>query len=386
MSKDMKKVKIIYFITKSVWGGAQKYVYDFAVSLPKNIYELLVVAGSEGGVLLTKLQDANIKTIHLENFGRNIKIVNDFKIFRKIIKIIKTEHPDIIHLNSSKMGALGALAGKLYNIPTIFTAHGWAFNEERPALQKLLIKIAVWLTIFISTKTIAVSDKVKKDVLLFPFISKKVSVINNGIIVPNLLSKTKAREKLLPSKLHINTLVLGTISELHTNKGLIYTLGALNTLSKKFLEIPIFYVVIGEGEERKALEDYVKKHNLSSVVFFAGAIDNASQFLNAFDVFILSSITEAFPYTLLEAGHVGLPVIATDVGGVSEIIENNKTGLLIKSKSDEEIINAILFYLKSDTLRKKYGSALKEKVSNSFSKDKMLKKTVDIYKYIVKTS
>ena len=158
------KKKILYCITKGNWGGAQKYAYDLATTLPKDQYEVVVLLGIDGE-LTKKLQAKNIRTIVLNNLPREISLIKDFFGFLKLLKIFRQEKPDIIHLNSSKMGFLGAWAGRLAGIKKIiFTGHGWAFNEDRSLWQKKLIYLLHLLTIALAHQTIAVSQETKKQI------------------------------------------------------------------------------------------------------------------------------------------------------------------------------------------------------------------------------
>src|SRR5690606_1306505 len=111
-TKMPENKKILYVITKANWGGAQKYVFDLACHSQKNGFDSLVAFG-QGGKLQKKLTDHNVKTIKIENLDRDISIIKDFLVFLDLLKIFTKEKPDIIHLNSSKIGGLGALAGQI---------------------------------------------------------------------------------------------------------------------------------------------------------------------------------------------------------------------------------------------------------------------------------
>src|SRR3989344_3575655 len=150
----LMRKKVLFLITKGNFGGAQRYVYDLATSLPKTKYEAVVACGpasaeaSAGkGGLAYALQEQGIRVIILDKLERDMKVSNDWQVLRSFIKLFKEERPDIIHLNSSKAGGLGALAGRLAKVPRIiFTAHGWAFNESRNSIEKRVILFFHWLT------------------------------------------------------------------------------------------------------------------------------------------------------------------------------------------------------------------------------------------------
>jgi len=380
-----KRTKIIYCITKANWGGAQRYVYDLATSLSSDKYNVSVLAGTTG-TLTEKLRQAGIKVTILRNLTRDVNIWKDVLVFIKLVKIFRQEKPDIIHLNSSKMGDLGAVAGKLAQVrKIIFTGHGWAFNEDRSAWQKKIIYFFHWLTISLTDNTIAVSEQTKTQLLMKGKNEKKIVVLKNGLEEITYLEKLEARKKILtrlPVELETESKIwLGTISELHKNKGLKYLIEAihlLDTAGDEKATLPIV-IIIGEGENREKLQTRINRYNLQSNVFLIGQVDQAARYLKAFDIFTLTSITEALPYAILEAGQAGLPIIASAVGGIPEIITDMKNGVLVKPKEPEEIVKAVNFFLKNPDKMALFGDNLQKKIRQDFNKEKMIEDTVSLY-------
>jgi len=381
----MTKKKILYCITKANWGGAQRYVYDLATSLPKDLYDVSVLIGTDGQ-LVNKLQTKGIRTLLLGNLSRDIRFFPDFIAFFKLLKIFRKEKPDIVHLNSSKMGFLGALAARFVGVPKIiFTGHGWAFNEERGKLERKLIYLLHLVTIKLSHRTIAVSEQTKNQISKDSSATKKIITIKNGVGGTEFFDKNQARAKLL-EKLPTdfdpgNRLWLGTISELHKNKGLKYIIEAMHLLEASCddcSELPIL-IIIGEGEKRKKLQERINRYRLENSVFLIGQVDEAAKYLKAFDIFTLTSITEALPYALLEAGQAGLPIIATNVGGIPEIIDDMENGILVRPKEPEEIQKAIQFLLENPNKMPILGQNIQKKVTHDFNKEKMIKVTMALY-------
>jgi len=367
------KKKVFICITKSDWGGAQKYVFDIAKGIPKDTFDVHVLFGGNGE-LKKKLQEEKIKTIELENSQRDVSTKKEFGLLFELYRIFKKEKPDIIHLNSSKMGFVGALVGRIVGIKKIiFTAHGWAFNEDRNCISKKIFKAIHILTIIMSHKTIVVSEALKKQIP--EKFRGKIVVIKNGISDINFIDKNIAREKISGDNfIHQDAKWVGTISELHKNKGLEYMIRAVSETIGN-----VAFVVIGEGEERKNLENLIKKFGAENKIFLVGKINEASKYLRAFDVFTLTSTTEAFPYVLLEAGLASLPIIASDVGGIPEIIENKKTGILIEPKNPNEIKEKIEDILKNIEKYRSFGTNLREKILSDFTKEKMMENLLEIY-------
>lgn len=382
----MKKTKLFLLITKGNFGGAQRYVYDLATNLPKEKYDITVILG-EGILLQEKLKERNIRVIQLPELRRNVGIFSEIKVFIRLLQIFYKEKPNIIHLNSSKIGGLGALAGRLTRIPKIiFTGHGWAFNEDRSWLTKKIILFLHWITILLSSKVIAVSEKTKLDIIHLPFIKKKIVIVYNGIIKEDILDKENAQQKLSNSSAilknidHSNLFWIGSVAELHKNKGLDIAIESMSEIIKNNPQV--IYLIIGEGEERENLKNQIKKLELENSVFLIGLIPEAKKYLKAFDLFILPSRTEAFPYVLLEAGLAELPIIASNVGGIPEVIENKKNGILIKPENKEGLTEEISKLIKDKTNLSKYGNQLEVKIKNDFSLTKMIKETENLYRSI----
>lgn len=375
MTDTNKKIKVIYAITKGNWGGAQQYVYNLAKSLPKDKFDISVICG-QGNILKEKLEKENIKVFEIEEMGRDINILDDFRSFKKIFSILKTEKPDILHLNSSKMGGLGGFAGRIARVPKIiFTAHAWAFNESRPWWQKKIIAFLHWFTVIFSHTTIAVSRKTKKDIDSLPFMRDKVFVVHNGIREITHVPKKTAQNtlaKMVGQK--CPDFIIGTVCELHKNKGLKYLIESCINLPE---EIKIY--IIGDGEEKENLKNQINKLNLSNKVFMTGKIEDAKTLFKAFDIFILPSITEALPGVILEAGLAENAVIASRVGGIPEIIENGKSGILIPPGKPTEIYNAINYLINKPEKRKEFGKLLKTSVQKNFSMEGMIDRTIRFY-------
>ena len=384
MNSITPKKKILYVITKSNWGGAQRYVYDLAVKFNEK-YDVSVALGGNG-VLKTKLEEAEIRTIPLPFLGRDVNLLADFRTFKKLMELFKTEAPDVIHVNSSKIGGLGSLAGRMAKVPKIiFTAHGWAFREERPEYQKIAIKFLSWLTIILSHEVITVSERDAREAIAMPFARKKIRLIHNGIKEDEFLEKAEARKEILKRLekimgIHLDetekSLWIGTIGELHKNKGHSYVIEALSKLSST---TNFLFFVIGDGEEKMMLQKQVIDSDLDKKVFLLGKNDGASAFLSAFDIFLFPSIKEGLPFAILEAGMAGIPIIASAVGGIPEIITDMQTGILVRPKSSDEIIKAMKYTLAHPTAVIEFGKKLRAKIKKEFSLAKMIRETDDVY-------
>src|SRR3989344_2524270 len=249
-------MKILYIITKANWGGAQKYVYSLATAASAGGHDVVVAYGlpaqaGEEGTLVAKLETAGVRTTPLPGLTRDVGLLREWQAFWLLRSMLRNEQSDVVHMNSSKAAGLGALVARLARVPTIiFTAHGWAFNEERPWWQKIIIYKLAWLTILLSHTTICVSEAVRHDTRWMPFIRHKLTVIYNGVHEPAYKTREEARRALWPH--YEGGIWIGMLSELHPTKRVEDALEACTMLCREHPEIRL--VILGEGEERARLE------------------------------------------------------------------------------------------------------------------------------------
>ena len=368
--------RILYVITKASWGGAQRYVYDLALASKSAGYEVSVAYG-EPGQLAERLATADIRTIRVASLVRDIKSGSDSRAFAELRRVIREARPDVIHLNSSKAAGLGALAARLEGVPRIiYTAHGWAFNEARPFYQRLLLRMAAEATIYLAHETICVSAAIKRDISPIAFAGHKLAVIRNGIecAAPGML-RAEARHALLPG--HESARWVGMVSELHPTKRVDDAIDAFVAVAAKHPEAIL--VVVGEGERRQNLERMIAERGLAERVFLLGFVADAAQYLQAFDVFLHTALSEALGYVILEAGCARLPVVATNVGGIPEILENGVSGILVPARSPVAIAAALDTMLRDPAHAEQLGERLHAKVVREFSQVEMIRKTLERY-------
>ena len=378
-NKPTNRKKVLFLITKSNWGGAQRYVYDLATHLDVTQFEPVVVLGGSGP-LAELLTHAGIRTIRMDSLRRDIGLKHDWQFARELWRLLKDERPDILHVNSSKAGGIGALFGRLQRIPRIiFTAHGWAFNEDRPYWQRLLITVLHWTTVLLSHRTIAVSQGMRAQLRL-PGAQQRMRVIHPGRTIGVMYSRTDARTKLYqtatsldPSKRRV---WVGTIAELHPIKQLDVLIRAAAQLTTDHPELQ--FVIIGDGELRNKLSKEIEYQKLTGTVVLTGEILDAARFLNAFDYFVLPSRSESYGYVLHEAGLAGLPVVASKVGGIPDIIQDQKTGLLVESGNVTALVTALKRLVHDQALRERLAHELQIQMRER-TVEKMTRATEAIY-------
>lgn len=377
-----EKTKVLYLITKSNWGGAQKYVFDLTTNLPKDHYEVVAAFGGTGeknsqtGLLAQKLSEASILTKTIKSFTRDIFFLNEPLAFLEVGKIIWQSKPDVLHLNSSKAAGIGSFMGRLLRVPKIiYTVHGWPFNEHHPTPIKLALYFFSWLTAVFAHQVIVINQTDLAQGKAMWFVGRKMNLIYNGLAPIPFLTKTEARTKLgqiLNTTFTDNELILGTIAELHPNKN-------LNILIEAVAQNPNWkLIVIGEGQDRKNLEALINKLNLSGRVFLTGFVEGGSTHLKAFNAFALVSKKEGLPYVILEAGLAELLVIGSNIPGITEIIKDN-CGLITETNNSNSIAEALLQIENKQDLANQLATNLHQKVQSEFSLEKMMEETLKLY-------
>jgi len=369
-------MKILYLITKSNWGGAQRYVYDLATSFSAKGLDCVVAFGGNGE-LEEKLVEAGIRTVTINSLARDISLSKEIAVIRETYDLVRNEKPEVLHLNSSKAAGIGALIGRLCNVPHIVvTMHGAPFREDRRFFIKGLIYFFTWITCLFAHKIITVSKQDEADIGRMFFVRKKVVTIYNGIPVDGAIP---TRERVRGRETHVVS-----IGDLTRNKGYLYGLEAIHTLVKK--GVPIKYTIEGEGEDRKKIEEYIAIKKLEDNVELLGRTLATKDMLHEYDIFILASVKEGLPYVLLEAGKARLPVVATITGGIPEIVRHEETGLLVQPKDVNGLADALERLITDRKYSKELGQKLHSHIAQNFSYSKMLVETARAYGMIEKKS
>lgn len=397
--------KILYLVTQSEFGGAQKYIADLASGLDESRYQVEIAVGEYKKEIqngwLKQLENSGFKIRRLKHVFREVNPWHDFLSgFELFFLFLKTK-PDIIHLNSSKVGSTGALIGWLYKmtrwpktkfLKIIYTVHGFVFNEPLSVWRRIFYLWSERISGMFKNKIICVSERDKITGLNHKIANhKKFITIHNGIDLEktDFLDKQNAKNFLLTKitdyglsassadrRIMNYDFIIGTIANFYTSKGLIYFIRAAKIVLQK---IPnLIFIIIGEGALRNELEQEIKKLDLEKKFFLVGSLSNAFKYLKVFDIFCLPSVKEGFPYTLLEAMAAGLPIITTLVGGTPEIITDEVNGLIVPKEKPRQIARAIEKILNNPEMQKKLKKNNLEKIKQ-FSLEKMIESTVKVY-------
>lgn len=368
-------MKILYFITTSNWGGASRHVYDLC-KYQKSIGNKVYLAVGSKGQLFKEVKQLQIPIFVLQSVQRNISPINDIKsviLFRMLVKKLK---PDIVHLHSSKAGILGRMACTgIKNIKVVFTVHGWAFTDGVPSKAKKFIYRNIERFVSPLTDLFICVSKFDKSIGLRDRVLKRKS---NVVVIHNGSSK--------PSKDLVNFSVrnpvrLVMIARFSNQKDQETLIRAIINLPKDAYKLTF----VGDGNNLERCKKLVLKYNLTDNVSFVGFSMDIPKFLIENDVFIMTSHYEGLPIGIIEAMSYGLPIVASNVGGNSELVINDKNGYLIDDKNSNQLNKYLQKLLNNTDLIKKMGNESYKLFLKEFTLSDNLNKINQNYERLIKS-
>lgn len=321
------KQRILLLVTVADWGGVQSFLVHFAADLMKEGHEVLLAAGGDGE-LWDRAKALGIPTHRLRHVVRDIEPWNDVKGILEIRALIKSWKPDAIDINSSKMGILGSIANTLVSPRPrcVYRIGGWVFLEPMSATRKWIYKTAERMTAPLKDIIITVHPNDEKLARALQFKPREtITTVPNGIDVANFVSQLKtkqdARQALgLPER----AFVYGTVANAYPPKDLSNYFRRVVTILDEDRSAHV--VVIGGGPQFKELQATRDSLAHSDRIHLTGQIADAPTLYSAFDAFVLPSIKEGMPWSVLEAMAANIPVIVTDVGACKWMVTSEKHG------------------------------------------------------------
>jgi len=378
----MRLINLLYVITKLELGGAQKQLLSLIRHLDKKRFRLFLFT-AEDGLLLPEALSINGLTINKSTcLERPINLLKDLLVLIEIYRFIKKNNIEIVHTHSSKAGILGRLAARVAKVRIILhTVHGWSFNDYQPSMVRLFF---IWLERFIARFTdrlIVVSDYDKQKGL-WNRIGKedKYSLIHYGIDFSEFGTKDQnIREEL---GININDLAIGMIACLKPQKSP-QDFIKLAFLVKK-VSPDARFLLVGDGILRKKTESLIRKFNLEKQVILTGWRKDIARVLSGIDVFVLTSLWEGLPVSVLEAMASSKPIVSTHTGGVADIIVEGSSGFLVPPKDMDKMSARLVILLKDKNLRIRMGQNAKEALSLNFALRNMIENNQSLYENLIK--
>jgi len=361
-------MNILFVITRAdAIGGAQVHVKDLATALQADNHKVLVLTG-EQGVYNQHLERAGIESVACKDLQKQISPVADGKSLRYILHIINLFKPDLIAAHSSKTGILGRLASQITKIPCIFTAHGWSFTTGIPEPNRSIFRWLEKLTAPLADKIICVSEYDRQIGLKARMGSEQLLTIHNGMKdIPSALKADPGRAK--PVK-------IAMVARFDRQKD-------HATLIEAFRDLNAELVLIGDGPSLNKTRDRVEKLGLSDRVSFLGFRQDIAEILAEVQIYALISHWEGLPCTIIEAMRAGLPVVASDVGGVKEIVIEGQTGYVVPRGDVATLKNRLNYLLGNEQARISMGIMGRQKYEAQLTFQHMYEQTLSAYQAVV---
>jgi len=369
------RYKLLHIIGGGEFGGAEEHVITLLTNIDKNLFDPYLICLCRGPLEeVAKNYGINVVTIDM-NSNSPLSVIS------KIRSFIYKNNIDLVHTHGLRANFLGRIASYISKRKIITTVHSAVkldYDSKIKAYIALLLNLS---TSPLATKIIAVSNSIKKDLIDMGINEKKIEVIYNGIDYKKYENPMNKEKFCKIYNLDPNYPIVSVIARLHPVKGHKYFLEAakkiLNTKPK------VQFLLVGDGPLRKQLMEYTDKLGLKKNVKFIGYYSPVKDVLNAIDILCLPSLMEGMGIVILESFYFSKPVVATSVGGIPEVIEDNKTGLVVSPQNPDEIANKILLLLDNPDLFNIIITNARERLKD-FSLDNMVKKTENLYLKLLK--
>jgi len=367
----MKRVKVLQLISSGGYYGAENMLLNLCASQEQS--------GCQNSLLLFY----NVHVPNVEFYerarrrGLSVRMVHckgraDWRAVRQIEEYIQEDAVDLVHTHGYKADLYGYLAAWRCHKPVVATCHNWVGGTAALGIYNHLDRMVLKKFNALA----AVSDAVAHRLLAFGVPTEKIKTIANGIDVTAF-----ERAQPLPLLKAEDGTVVGIVARLDLQKGFEYLLRAARDLCKTTPDLKI--VIVGEGPDREKIEEMIEQYGLQSNVILAGQQSNMPAVYAAMDIFVLPSLNEGLPMTVLEAMAASKPVIASRVGAIPSVIKDGENGLLVAAKDSEGLRNAIANLLSDPERRRRLGDQAHAWVSQNYTSEAMALKYREMYEEVL---
>lgn len=366
----MKIAVLVPFFPPKHLAGTEIATYNIAKNLATRGHKVHVITSVDEGLSKERIEDG----FYIHRISRQkVRFFGVMLFWLRIFWLLKKINPDIVHAQSIGMGMPAFLARKLLRKPYVVWGRGsevylpWLYKKP---ISKLVMRSA--------SAVIALTEDMKRR--MREICNREVSVIPNGIDLDRFqgLNPGTLREGL---KVNSDEKLILFVGGLKPIKGIEYLIQAMSSIKQS--ETKAKLLLVGQGEERERLEQLAKSLGLNDYVRFIGEIPNEEvpEYMAASDVFVLPSLSESFGIVNLEAMASGLPIVATRVGGLPEIIKEGNNGFLVEPKNPKEIAEKVLLILKDEELSSRISRSNKEKAKR-YSWESIVERLEEVYQTI----
>ncbi|MDX1630540.1 MAG: glycosyltransferase family 4 protein [Thermoanaerobaculia bacterium] len=377
----MRQLRVLWLLDSLTLGGAENTTVSFVQGLEPGRLDVRVafLKSLGGNPLEEELASRGLSPVGLD--ARNLR---DVAAFRRLTKLLRDREIDLIHAHLAYASLWGTVAGALHRIPTVCTFHVAPPPDPPWSREGMRRILRVRLTNGLARRSVAVSRAVREAWIREGLDSGKTEVIHNGVPVERFsgLRGTGVRGR-VRRELGIpeGRLLLLTVTVLREGKGMEDLLAAVERQGSSGTQGLL--AVAGEGPLREDLEKTIRSRGLEDRVRLLGFRRDVPDLLAAADLFVLPSRWDAFPTAILEAMAAGLPVVATRAGGIPEIVEDGRTGLLVSPGDPDQLAEALARLSECPELARRLGEAGRERARERFSLEAWRHRLLSLYEEIL---
>lgn len=374
----MRKIKVAHVITRMDWGGAPDVVRILCERLNRERYDTRLIYGLT--LYPSKKTEKFLRVFrerisYVPNLKRDIDIFCDILAFINLYKIFLREKFDIVHTHTAKAGALGRIAAHLAGVKVIVhSPHGHNFYGYFNRIISMVLVMLEYVLAIVTDRITVLTQLEKEDLIKFKVTSsRKICVIRSGVELENYRPKLEQKKD--------GQIIIGMVGRLEPVKGPEYFIRAARVVVERFPDVRFF--IVGDGTLRNRLKLECKKLGISASVEFKGWMEDIPEILPMMDILVLPSLNEAVGRVLIEAAACGVPVVASNVGGVPEIVRDGETGILVQPRNIDSIATAIITLIEDREKRLKMGSDSKAWVTDRFGADAMVENFSRLYEKLL---
>lgn len=359
---------VLIVSTNADRAGAPTHVRDLVLALHDR-FRFVVIFGEEGPIRDT-LAASGIETRVIADLRSAISPLKDLKVIRALRDHIRSVRPDLIHVHSSKASLVGRAAGSLEGVPVIYTVHGWGFGAGRPRVQSLMVWASEWATRRMVDQYLAVSEADARDgERALGLKADRIRAVPNGVVDGGPRADPR----------HGDGFVMVARADASRGNHQKDHETALRAFAR--VQTDLTFSFIGDGTATPAFEALAREWAgpAADRVRLLGGRSDVAERLAASAVFVLASRYEGLPLSILEAMRGGLPVIATDVGGVCELVQDGKTGHLVRREDPDDLARAMQALADDPGLRARMGQAGRARFEAQFSMERLRERVTGIY-------
>jgi len=371
LRNNRRPIRIVFVISQAYdIGGAHVHVRDLACTLRERGYDAIVLGGGEGA-LAAQLSSRGIPFYSLRNMHRSVGPIGGIRAIVEIRGLLKELRPDLVSTHSTAAGLFGRVAAWSLGTPVLFTAHGWGFTDGRPLAQRVAFWLAEKAAAPFSAKIITVCEA---DLLA----ARRTHVTRHDrlVAIPNAMPDISEFLRANPDKSPPRIIMVARLSWWKDHQTLLRALAGL-------VELEWTLDLVGDGPTRFQIEALAASLKISDRVYFHGFRSDVASYLAAAQLFVLASKWEGFPRSILEAMRAGLPVVASDVGGVHESVRDGETGFVVRAGDVEELRERLRRLITSPTLRLQMGRAGRALYEERYSFERLVAQTTAVYSAVL---